>query len=294
MDESDGVEEAFEGMLRVMVTAAGRAGEHLARAREQMLRQAQARSEQEAAELRSRIEAERAAARSALAVVHRPQWWDRAGAEQIGRAYQSARAWADVDPEAARAEQRIVAETQARHGVDVRSTGGEPVTTAVAMDRAAGDRAAAAREHRAAREDVTDAVSLLAAADRADHRAEEAADAEQPGGTVSDATPGTVTAGTGRAAPQTPAPTAPTPVGAGREEAGARVAYDSTERREAMAADLEAQGIEVETVATRVRADASQAQPATGATTSRPRTAPGARKTRKGRGAQVHRTGRDR
>jgi hypothetical protein len=266
MDESDGVEEAFEGMLRVMVTAAGRAGEHLARAREQMLRQAQARSEQEAAELRSRIEAERAAARSALAVVHRPQWWDRAGAEQIGRAYQSARAWADVDPEAARAEQRIVAETQARHGVDVRSTGGEPVTTAVAMDRAAGDRVAAAREHRAAQEDVTAAVSLLAAADRADHRAEEAADAEQPGGTVADVAP----------------------------DLGARVAYDSAERREAVAADLEAQGIEVETVATRVRADVSQAQPATGATTSRPRTAPRARKTRKGRGAQIRRTGRDR
>ena len=62
-EETDGIEEAFEGQLRVLVTAAGQVGERLARAREEALRNAQARSEQEHRELQSRIEAERRAER---------------------------------------------------------------------------------------------------------------------------------------------------------------------------------------------------------------------------------------
>jgi uncharacterized membrane protein len=84
-EETDGIEEAFEGQLRVLVTAAGQVGERLARAREEALRNAQARSEQEHRELQSRIEAERRAARVEMANVHRSDWWDRATPEQIGR-----------------------------------------------------------------------------------------------------------------------------------------------------------------------------------------------------------------
>ena len=39
-DESDGISEAFEGQLRVAVTAAGRLGEILARQREEAARRA--------------------------------------------------------------------------------------------------------------------------------------------------------------------------------------------------------------------------------------------------------------
>ena len=37
-EETDGIEEAFEGQLRVLVTAAGQIGERVARAREEALR----------------------------------------------------------------------------------------------------------------------------------------------------------------------------------------------------------------------------------------------------------------
>ena len=57
-EESDGIAEAFEGQLRVLVTAAGQVGERIARAREDALRRAQAASEREARELRTRFEAE--------------------------------------------------------------------------------------------------------------------------------------------------------------------------------------------------------------------------------------------
>ena len=47
-DESDGIEEAFEGQLRIAVTAAGRVGEAFARGCEEAARRAQAQSEQAA------------------------------------------------------------------------------------------------------------------------------------------------------------------------------------------------------------------------------------------------------
>ncbi|MDQ3359699.1 MAG: hypothetical protein M3520_12955, partial [Actinomycetota bacterium] len=71
-DESDGVDEAVEGVLRVGLTAAGpRMAEIIARAREQAAREAQAASEHEARELAERLTAERSAARAQLAPVHR-------------------------------------------------------------------------------------------------------------------------------------------------------------------------------------------------------------------------------
>jgi hypothetical protein len=54
VEETDGIEEAFEGQVRVLVTATGQIGERLARAREQALRRAQGQSEQEAREMQSR------------------------------------------------------------------------------------------------------------------------------------------------------------------------------------------------------------------------------------------------
>ncbi|MCM3661115.1 hypothetical protein M3148_08940 [Georgenia satyanarayanai] len=57
VEETDGIEEAFEGQVRVLVTAAGKIGERLARAREQALRRVQAQSEQETREMHSRLEA---------------------------------------------------------------------------------------------------------------------------------------------------------------------------------------------------------------------------------------------
>lgn len=215
-EESDGIEEAFEGQLRVLVTAAGQVGERIARMREEAMRRAQARSEQQARELQSRFEAERRAARVELGNVYRSDWWDRASAEQVAQTYQVARAWARDDPDAARAEEHMRTEMRTRYGLDP------------------------------------------------DERARAAAEAVQR-----DA------------------------LGDWAREDG-RSTYDSAGRRDATASELRARGIASEVVDTRMRADVSQARPATEAVGAA--AAGRSLKTRKSRGRVAHadRTGLDR
>lgn len=117
VDESDGIEEAVEGQMRLLVTAAAQAGDRLARMREDALRRAQATSEREARELQSRLAAEQRAVRADLAGVQRADWWEKATPQRIAQAYESAVAWRDEEPEAARAEARITDELRTRHGI---------------------------------------------------------------------------------------------------------------------------------------------------------------------------------
>jgi colicin import membrane protein len=118
-DESDGVQESLEAGLRVALTVAGRAGEVLARAREQAAREAEAAGAEQARQLRARLDAERAAARAALAPLQHGQWWDRASPGEVAQAWETARAWAGLDPDAERAVDRVRAEVRQRYGVDV-------------------------------------------------------------------------------------------------------------------------------------------------------------------------------
>ena len=127
---------------RVLVTAAGQIGERVARAREEAQRRAQAASEQEARELASRLAAEQRAARAELGNVYRSQWWDNATAEQIGHAFQVARAWSQEDPEAVRAEARMRDELRTRYGVDVDATNADPAAVRAAVAHAAPEREA--------------------------------------------------------------------------------------------------------------------------------------------------------
>lgn len=147
-EESDGIEEAFEGQLRVLVTAAGQIAERMARARGDALRRAQAASEQEARELQSRFAAEQRAARVGMSNVHRAEWWDRATQEQICRTYQVARPWSKEEPEAVRAEQRMRDELRTRYSVDVENARADPETVRQAVQselfKSGHDRAAAA------------------------------------------------------------------------------------------------------------------------------------------------------
>ncbi len=101
----------------MLVTAAGQVGERIARMREEALRRAQARSEQQARELQSRFEAERRAARVELGNMYRSDWWDRTSAEQVAQTYQVARAWAREDPDAVRAEEHMRTEMRMRYGL---------------------------------------------------------------------------------------------------------------------------------------------------------------------------------
>jgi hypothetical protein len=274
-DESDGIEEAFDGQIRVLVTAAGRVGETFARAREEAMRRAQATSEQEARELSSRFEAERRSAHTEFGNVYRNDWWDKATPEQIGNTYQTARAWSNEDPEAVRAESRMRDELRSRYGVDVNNTNADPAAVREAVERAEQNRGQSDAERQRAAAEEAEAARLLSEADRADNTAERAReqaehepDPEQ------------------RQEAREQAESHQSQADAVR--ADAKPLYDSADRRQATAADLESKGVSAEAVGAKMRADVSQAKPATEATKGVVGKAPKARNTR-GRAPQAQR-----
>lgn len=250
-DESDGIEEAFDGQLRIAVTAAGRIGEALARAREDGARRAQAQSEQEARELSSRFEAEKRAARVELGSVYRSDWWDRATPEQIGGVLTTARAWGSEDPEAERAEGRIRDELRTRYGVDVNNTGADPAAVQAAVEAERLRRQSETERQRSATEQA-EAVALSRQADEADRAAEAAR-------TSADVAPDEGE----REQAQVQAEREQNRADVTREKA--EPLYDSAERRERDADKLEQRGIGKEAVSAKMAADVSQGKPATAA-----------------------------
>ncbi|GAB2471212.1 hypothetical protein [Xylanimonas ulmi] len=230
MTESDGMNEALEGQLRIAITVAGQIGEYIARARESALRRAQAAGEHNAQELATRLHAERAAARAELTAIAQDGWWEHAATEQVVHAWQVARAWADEDPSTRMAAERVRAEIWSRYGIDVDSTGANPADVRAALEQAEADRQNAEAERGRAAAEETEAALLMRQADAEERRAHEAGpDFEQAlaaaSGTRNDA----------------------------------HLVYDSAERRQRLARDLEAKGVAPDVVDTHVRADISQA-----------------------------------
>jgi hypothetical protein len=280
-EESDGIDEVFEGQLRVAITAAGQIGERIARAREEAQHRAQASSEQEARELASRLAAEQRTARAELGAVHRPEWWDHATAEQIGRSHQLARAWANEDPEAVRAGQRIRDEVRTRHGIDVDNTGADPEDVRLELERAERDRANAAAEQSRAHQENAEAQLLMAQADHEDRRADQARAAAEHGPDADERIRAAAAAEQSEAR-------------AAQAAADGATLYDSAERRADTARELEAKGMNSEVVATRIRADVSQGKPATEAVTGSGKTKAAKARKAAGRGPKVQRSGLDR
>lgn len=279
--DGDGIDDALEGTIRVAVTAAGRAGEMIARQREQEMRAAQARSQQEASELGARLAGERDAARASLTAVYRPEWWDAAQPEDIARAYQTARAWSDVDPEAVRAEQRIAQELRDRYGVDLpEQVASNPAAVREALNRAEEARNAAAGERAAAERDIVEGVGLIAQADAIDAAADELdgrvhdllsdrderVDEFESPTDVDQPTPVREPDTTRQAEADQLSETARDMRGEARQlDDRGQVAYDSAGRRRAMAAGMEGKA-DAATVDARVTADVAQGKPATEAT----------------------------
>jgi hypothetical protein len=247
MSESDGIEEAIEGISRVGLTVAGRLGEQLARAREQELRRAQAAEDQQARELQARFDAERAAARAQLAPVMDNRWWDTASGRDVERVHEAATAWKDHDPSARDAADVIRDQVLRRYGLDVDNLGADDASVAEALAKAERDREQAEQERRAGRDENAQAVQLLAEADQEDRDRQQDAHEEN----------------------QRPQALA--------EEAGLK--HDSAERRQALAASLEGVA-DREAVQARLSADQDQATPPTAAVTKAPGRNPKARKTR--------------
>lgn len=247
MTETDGIDEAIESISRVGLTVAGRLGEQLARTREQELRRAQAAEEQEARELQARFDAERAAARAQLAPVMDNRWWDTANARDIERVHETATAWKDHDPAARDAAEVIRDQVQRRYGLDLDNLGADEASVASALAKAERDREQAGQERRAGHDETTQAVQLLAEADREDRDRERDVTEEN----------------------QRPE--------ALREEAETK--YDSAERRQELAASLEGMA-DREAVQARLSADQDQGTPPSAAVALGSGRSPKARKTR--------------
>jgi colicin import membrane protein len=248
MSESDGIEEAIEGMSRVGLTVAGRLGEQLARAREQELRRSQAAEEQQARELQARYDAERAAARAQLAPVMDNRWWDTASGRDVERVHEVAAAWKDHDPAARDAAEVIRDQVQHRYGLDVDNLGVDEASVAEALAKKEPDRDQAQSERKAGRDEDAQAAGLLAEADREDRDREQDVTEENQ-------------------RPETL-----------RAEAGTK--YDTAERRQELAASLEGVA-DREAVQARLSADQDQGTPPSAAVSKGQRPA----KARKTRGA---------
>lgn len=247
MSESDGIEEAIEGMSRVGLTVAGRLGEQLARAHETALRRAQAAEEQQGRELQARFDAERAGTRAQLAPVMDNRWWDTASGLDIERVHETATAWKDHDPAARTAADTIKDQVQRRYGLDVNHLGADESSVAAALAKAERDREQADKERGNGSEENAQAAQLLADADREDRDRQQATAEENE-------------------RPE-----------ALREEAGLK--YDSAERREGLAASLDGVA-DREAVQARLSADQDQGTPPSAAVAKAPGNSPKARKTR--------------
>ncbi|MBX9246710.1 hypothetical protein ICW40_18125 [Actinotalea ferrariae] len=271
MSESDGIEEAFEGTARVALTAAGQLGEQLARLREEQLGRARARSQEQGRQYALRLHAERDAARAQLAPVGHVQWWATASPQDVVQAYTTARSWEHVDPQAAQAAARIRAAARERYGVDLDVTAVDTAGMDEAFARGQALERQAMAERQLERADLAQAQALIAQADRAERAAGESRTGDGAG--VDDVLAAIgldVVSGGGSGDRGT---LDEREQGAARAHAGAAAAYDSAERRAAFAAELESRGIDHDLVAVRLRADVSNAKPATEATRTTTRAA---------------------
>ncbi len=183
MSESDGMEETFEGQLRVGLLIAGRVAEEVARLREQVAREAEARSLQSAREQQERVAADRAMARAALGPVVRDSWWDRARPQDVAAAWQTVRTWEAVEPDARRAADTIRRQVRDRYRIDVDGLGDgssgsgaaqipalEPALRRVLEERVEAAEAGPESSAQRVRDDQERAVAVLLASESAEDR----------------------------------------------------------------------------------------------------------------------------
>lgn len=117
-DEMAEINRRFSAALVTSANAASQmAGVILEYAAERLRRSAMQRQEQAAA-ARRLVAARHSMDRRVWEQARRPDWWRRAGAEDITAAWQAANTWAGVDPRAAEARQAM-AEQLRRRGVPV-------------------------------------------------------------------------------------------------------------------------------------------------------------------------------
>lgn len=234
---------------------------------QQQLEVVRASNEQEAKDLAGRLHVERKAARAQLAPVAESAWWDQVGAREITQEYTTAKARSDIDPDAERAVERIrdevrgrspyrgalEARARARHDVDVQLSDHQ-VQPWERLSQPERERAVETRAWRAdtppASVEFFEAKMLLDMADRIEKDADDARDTD-----------------TGES---------------DRDARNRNVLSTAAERRWVLAAGLIGNDLDGAVAATCVRADTSQAKPATEATRMTSGRSPRSRRTRGG------------
>ena len=147
-DTHPGVEDEVEHALRLGLATAAQLADRVARARQELARDAQRRSDDEHRQLEARFRAEGASAAARLSVVERPEWWNHASPQQIVSMYELAHQWRDDQPHAANAADTIAQQVQDRYGIDVTSPDPDADELRAALARAEIDRATANRSCR--------------------------------------------------------------------------------------------------------------------------------------------------
>lgn len=223
------------------------------------------------------FDAQRDAVRADVGATADARWWDGATPEQVAATYEKAAAWERLDPEVARSAERMRTELRDRYGVENAGAGQAALRDAVERDqRTRGD---ASQQRTAAGVDVAQAGAYVAAADRLD-REGDCRDREQYERDQADAARGDVDgpmvhvtdglSGLGDDARRGNG--SPEHAAADANRDAAEDSYDSAERREAWAADMEADGLTADQVQGRIAADRNQATHPRQAVQTKPRT----------------------
>lgn len=268
--QSDGIDEAFEGQLRVALSVAAQVGQQLARTRENEARRAEQRDAREVAELQSRMDAERQAVRADMEKVTKAEFWNQADAREVADTWQTIQAWKG-DPRIDAAAERARQEIQARYGVDPAAPDADPHQVRAEFER------------RAAEQDRQEANNLMGLANIEDSRSDQArerAEAERAREDVAiDAEQPQASQASRERAHREEDVAAHAADAADKAHDASAVAYDSAERRESTERTMRMAGVDPEAVSVRMRSDVSQGAPATEAATAA-RRAPLARKGR--------------
>lgn len=272
-DESDGLTENVDQRTRVALQVAMQAAEQVARARQNAAHRAQAADQQEATQLRARMDAERATAGIEFSQTRDARWWEQASPQQIGDTYQSAVAWRDEHPQARDTERHMRETLHQRYGIDVDDLQADPAAVAAELERR---QQQAATEREGAGAQRGEAESLMAQSELAEGRSR-AADQEAETGTDPAAREDARTEA--RAFEDV----------AERLEAEGVGQWDSVQRREQQAEALRGEGVPENAVQARTLADVSQAKPATEAVAGRNGDAQGVARARPGHGQTLQR-----
>lgn len=289
-EESDGIGDEFDGQMRVALTIAAQMAERFARLREELARNAQARTEQQTKELQARFDAERGAARASVAPVHQSEWWKDASVDDIATAYETSEAWRGVDPEMERTADHMREQLRERYGIDVNNLDADPAAVQDARDKAEQERGAAAENRGESAKEYGEAAALVTVADQLDRQAEER-DRENERAEHANDEPAE---GQSRdeLAPKEPAEAQ------SAEELTAKAdvtrddaanTYDSAGRRDAFAADMEKKGVDPEALRARLLADRDNGTHPDAAVKDKPGKQPKARNSKKNAGLQRER-----